>query len=132
MNPLRKVGVRLSLALAAVVLGALAVVWVVLVPTLERRLVSGKITQLTQSARALEREADAAGVDQDFVDYAAHASGARVVFLRPIAGGDETASAIRPAQSSRVPTRLSVASWSRSELEKRRTSPLLSGIATSA
>jgi len=91
VNPLRKVGVRLSLALAAVVLGALAVVWVVLVPTLERRLVSGKITQLTQSARALEREADAAGVDQDFVDYAAHASGARVVFLRPIAGGDETA-----------------------------------------
>jgi len=91
VNPFRNVGIRLSLALAAVVLGALAVVWVVLVPTLERRLVNGKITQLTLSARALEREAEAAGVDQDFVDYASHASGARVVFLRPIAGGDQTA-----------------------------------------
>ena len=90
MNPFRNVGVRLSLALAAVVLGALAVVWIALVPTLERRLVNSKIAQLTQSARALEREAEAAGVDQDFVDYAAHASGARVVFLRPIAGGDQT------------------------------------------
>jgi signal transduction histidine kinase len=91
VNPFRSVGIRLSLALALVVAGALAVVWVALVPTLERRLVNGKIAQLTQSAKALEKEADAAGVDQDFVDYAAHATGARVVFLQPIAGGTQTA-----------------------------------------
>jgi two-component system, OmpR family, sensor kinase len=91
VNPFRSVGIRLSLALAVMVAGALAVVWVALVPTLERRLVNGKIAQLTQSAKALQKEADAAGVDQDFVDYAAHASGARVVFLQPIAGGTQTA-----------------------------------------
>ena len=91
MNPFRSVGIRLSLALAVMVAGALAVVWVALVPTLERRLVNSKIAQLTQSAKALQKEADAAGVDQDFVDYAAHASGARVVFLQPIAGGAQTA-----------------------------------------
>lgn len=90
MNPFRSVGARLSLALAVVVAGALAVVWVALVPSLERRLVNGKIAQLTQTARALEREASAAGVDQDFVDYAAHAAGSRAVFLAPIAGGSQT------------------------------------------
>ena len=90
MNPFRKVGVRLSVAVAVVVLGALAVVWIALVPTLERRLVNGKIAQLTQSARALEREAEAAGVDEDFVDYAAHATGARVVYLIPITGAAQT------------------------------------------
>ena len=90
MNPFRSVGARLSLALAVVVAGALAVVWVALVPSLERRLVHGKIAQLTQTARALEREASAAGVDQDFVDYAAHAAGSRAVFLAPIAGGTQT------------------------------------------
>jgi hypothetical protein len=35
MNPLRSVGARLSLALAVVVAGALAVVWIALVPSLE-------------------------------------------------------------------------------------------------
>ena len=91
MNPFRSVGARLSLALAAIVAGALAIVWVALVPSLEQRLVNGKLAQLTQTARALEREAAAAGVDQDFVDYAAHAAGSRAVFLSPIAGGSDTA-----------------------------------------
>ncbi|HTZ04916.1 MAG TPA: HAMP domain-containing protein, partial [Gaiellaceae bacterium] len=91
MNPFRSVGARLSLALAAIVAGALAIVWVALVPSLEQRLVNGKLAQLTQTARALEREAAAAGVDQDFIDYAAHASGARAVFLAPISGGSQTA-----------------------------------------
>jgi len=91
VNPFRSVGARLSLALAAIVAGALAIVWVALVPSLEQRLVNGKLAQLTQTARALEREAAAAGVDQDFIDYAAHASGARAVFLAPISGGSQTA-----------------------------------------
>ena len=45
LNPLRSVGARLSLALGVVVLGALAVVWVALVPTLERRLVAGRLVR---------------------------------------------------------------------------------------
>ena len=95
MNPFRSVGARLSLALAIAVAAALAVVWVALVPTLERRLVNAKLAQLRQSAKALEKEAAAAGVDQDFVDYAAHASGARVVFLHPTGRGAGTKMLVR-------------------------------------
>jgi hypothetical protein len=53
MNPLRSVGARLSLALGVVVLAALAVVWVALVPTLERRLVAGRLSELAGSARGV-------------------------------------------------------------------------------
>ena len=49
MNPLRTVGGRLSLALAVVVLGALAIVWVALVPTLQHRLVAGRLAELATS-----------------------------------------------------------------------------------
>jgi signal transduction histidine kinase len=46
MNPLRSVGARLSLALLLVVLMALGLVYVVVVPQLEKRLVDQKIAQL--------------------------------------------------------------------------------------
>ncbi len=88
MNPLRSVGARLSLALALVVALALAVVWVALVPTLERRLVNGKLGQLAHSAVALRRDVTVnGGVDQDFVDDAARTANARVVYFQPIGGG---------------------------------------------
>jgi two-component system OmpR family sensor kinase len=86
VSPLRSVRARLSLALAVVVLGALAVVWVALVPTLERRLVNGRLAELEASARALAREAPLT-VDQDFVDEAARTAEARVVYFTPLAGG---------------------------------------------
>ena len=59
----RSVGARLSLALALVVAGALAVVWVALVPTLQHRLVNGRLSLLAQSARQIEREAVATAID---------------------------------------------------------------------
>ncbi len=90
MNPLRSVGARLSLALALVVILALAIVWIALVPTLQRRLEDGKLAQLTDSARAVRRDIPAAGVDQEFVDDEARIANARVVFLRPIGGGGQT------------------------------------------
>jgi two-component system, OmpR family, sensor kinase len=89
MNPLRTVGGRLSSALAVVVLAALAIVWVALVPTLERRLVAGRLAELATSLRATARDAARLGpaLSQDFVDEAAQESGARVVYFRPLRTG---------------------------------------------
>jgi signal transduction histidine kinase len=79
----------LSLALAVVVLGALAIVWVALVPTLERRLVDGRLAELATSLRATARDAARLGpaLSQDFIDEAAQESGARVVYFQPLRTG---------------------------------------------
>ena len=55
MIRLRGVGARLSLALLLVVAGALAIVYAVLVPILERSLVDAKIAQLVSSGESLSR-----------------------------------------------------------------------------
>jgi signal transduction histidine kinase len=59
MNPLRSVGVRLSLALVAVVAGALALVDLIVVPSLERNLVHAKIAQLRDAAPGIRRQVEA-------------------------------------------------------------------------
>jgi two-component system OmpR family sensor kinase len=87
VNPFRSVGARLALALAVVVLGALAVVWVALVPSLERRLVAGRLQELAGSARGVAREARGLRVDQDFVDGASRGADARVVYFQPLGSG---------------------------------------------
>lgn len=87
MNPLRSVGARLSSAFALVVVGALAIVWIALVPTLQRRLEDGKLARLVQSAEAVRKDAVAAGVDQDLVDDAARTANARVVYFPAPLGG---------------------------------------------
>ena len=46
MNPFRSVGARLSLALLVVVAGALALVYLIVVPSLEQRLIDAKLNQL--------------------------------------------------------------------------------------
>ena len=89
MNPFRSVGARLALALAVVVAGALAVVWVALVPSLERRLVNGRLAELTASARAIAREIPP-NASEDFVDEEARATDARVVYFNPLGGGQPT------------------------------------------
>ena len=80
MHPFRSVGARLSLALALVVAGALAVVWVALVPTLHHRLVNGRLALLAQSARQIER-AETSQPTQDFVDDAARTADANRAVL---------------------------------------------------
>ena len=50
----RTVGLKLSLALVALVAGALAVVYIAVVPTLRDVLVDGRIAQLERTARTLE------------------------------------------------------------------------------
>ncbi|MBV8478840.1 MAG: HAMP domain-containing histidine kinase [Actinobacteria bacterium] len=91
MHPLRRVGARLSLALAVVVAGALAVVWVALVPTLQHRLVNGRLALLAQSARQIART-ESASPDQDFIEDAARTSDANraVLFTTAAAGGETT------------------------------------------
>jgi signal transduction histidine kinase len=49
VNPLRSVGARLSLALLLVVAGALTLVYLVVIPSLQSRLIDGKIAQLRKS-----------------------------------------------------------------------------------
>lgn len=80
---LRTVGVKLSLALIALVAGALAIVYVAVVPTLENRLVNGRTAQLQSTADAIisdyTRFADQPDfVWDDFVAFESQNRGVRV------------------------------------------------------
>ncbi len=86
----RSVGARLSLALAVVVAGALGVVWVALVPTLQHRLVNGRLALLAQSAHVIAAS-EAGPPDQDFIDDAARtADSGRAVLFTPAGAGSAT------------------------------------------
>lgn len=88
MNPLRSVGARLSLALAVVVAGALGGVYLFLVPSLERKLVNAKLSELERVAPNLRNQLvnDQLGInDPDFVDNAATTANARVVLFSILA-----------------------------------------------
>jgi len=83
VSPFRSVGARLSLALAVLVAGALALVWVALVPTLQHRLVNGRLALLAQSARQIERS-ETVVPERDAVDDAARTADAtRAVLFSP-------------------------------------------------
>ena len=103
MAPFRRVGARLSLALAVVVAGALAVVWVALVPTLQHRLVNGRLALLTQSAREIERTENVAA-SKDFIDDAARTADANraVLFTVTAAGGLRVAIDSHPSGSRAI------------------------------
>jgi signal transduction histidine kinase len=91
MNPLRSVGARLSLALAVVVAAALGIVYVALVPTLERRLVNAKLTELRHAAPGLRAQLAAAELaPEDFVTNAQASVNARVVLFTPLADSPRT------------------------------------------
>src|SRR5438045_9627555 len=79
MTPCRSVGAPRSFALAVVVAAALAIVYVALVPTLERRLVNAKVAQLRSAAPGLRTQlAEADLTSVDFVTNAAVSANARV------------------------------------------------------
>jgi signal transduction histidine kinase len=80
---LRSVGARLSLALLAVVAIVLGLVYLVVVPSLQNRLVDGKLNQLEREAPGWARDFGPPKypVAQDFVQVAASETGARVVVL---------------------------------------------------
>jgi signal transduction histidine kinase len=59
MNPLRSVGGRLSIALALVVAAALALVDVIVVPSLERNLIDSKLSELRGAAPGIKEQIQA-------------------------------------------------------------------------
>src|SRR4051812_3359536 len=82
MNPLRSVGARLSLALLLVVLMALGLVYVVVVPQLQNRLIDQKIAQLKDVANDPDLRPPTSGgspAADDFATRTATLVNARVV-----------------------------------------------------
>jgi signal transduction histidine kinase len=124
---LRTVGVKLSLALIALVAGALAIVYLAVVPAIEDRLVEGRISQLERTADAIVGDYARESLELDFVlrDFVAtqgQVRGARVriytyfsetppVYLRSIADSRPTGPsdeqdpiAVRAAERRRTTT----------------------------
>jgi two-component system OmpR family sensor kinase len=82
MNALRGVGARLSLALLLVVAAALGIVYVALVPLVERNLVDAKVDQLVQSAGIFgPRVPESVEQWQIFVENVAPSVNARVLIV---------------------------------------------------
>ncbi len=109
MRRLRSVGARLSIALAAVVVGALGIVWIALVPTLQRRLEDSRLSQLRTSAQAVRRDmATPPGPSQDLVDDAARTANARVVFFQAPLGGGGIVSLVPLYDSQKLGTDTSI------------------------
>jgi signal transduction histidine kinase len=74
------VGARLGLALFAVLAGALGLVYLIVVPSLQDRLVSSRISQLERAADGEARELPADRFSwPDFLDSASESANARVV-----------------------------------------------------
>jgi signal transduction histidine kinase len=115
VNPLRSVGARLSLALLVVVAGALAVVYLVVVPSLENRLINSKLSQLERSAGTLRNQlaADPRNIDdRDFFVNAESTANARVVLFQPFVQGvltvqNDSHGTSKPAAVQRDPIALS-------------------------
>lgn len=81
-RPLRTVGVKLTLALAGLVAGALAIVYLAVVPSLEDRLVDGRFDQLERSAPLVVNDIlanEAESALDDILRFESEQRGARVV-----------------------------------------------------
>ena len=76
------VGARLSLALLLVLAGAFAIVYVSVVPSLERRLVDNRIDELRQAALNLRTEVPDASLWNDWVELTSRRQNARVVLYQ--------------------------------------------------
>ena len=84
MTRLQSVGARLSLALGVVVLVALAVVYAVVVPSLERNLTDAKLDQLERAAEGLRPRTVDLFLNEMYVEAADEATNARVLYLEPL------------------------------------------------
>jgi two-component system OmpR family sensor kinase len=85
VSRLRSVGTRLTLALALAVGCALGVVYLVVVPSLERNLVNAKLSQLRSSVSAIAGELDPhSALLDDELQNAAAAANARVVLYHAL------------------------------------------------
>ncbi len=82
MNPLNSVGARLGLALAVVVAAALALVDLIVVPSLQRNLVHAKLAQLRDAAPAIASQYEGVSATQfntqPFLQSASESANARI------------------------------------------------------
>ena len=82
MNPLRSVGLKLSLALVLLVAGALGLVYAIVIPSLERNLIDARLEGLQSVAPELARAAPLPRSFENwdaFLDAASSTANARVV-----------------------------------------------------
>jgi signal transduction histidine kinase len=80
LSRLSGVGARLGVALFVVLAGALALVYLIVVPTLQSRLVNSRMTQLNRSAQALARELPTDRFQwPDFLESASASANARIL-----------------------------------------------------
>jgi signal transduction histidine kinase len=85
VNPLRSVGGRLALGLALVVAGALVLVDLIVVPSLERNLINSKLNQLREAAPLIaSRLTNSTDYElHDKIVAAAESADARVIYFTP-------------------------------------------------
>jgi signal transduction histidine kinase len=79
MNPIRSVGAILSIALSFVVVLALLIVYFLVAPSLQSRLIDTKIKQLESAMPGLVQEYRTAQIQSDFLQTASASTNARVV-----------------------------------------------------
>ena len=88
MNPFRSVGAKLSIALVLLVAGALALVYAVVVPSLERSLIDARLDQLAKAAPQVGREMPDPFIGFEdwttFLEASSSATNARVVVFSPL------------------------------------------------
>jgi two-component system OmpR family sensor kinase len=85
MNRLRTVGLKLTLALVGLVLGALVIVYIAIVPTLKDRLVDGRLDQLQGTAGFVVRDIEGSEGEfelQSILQSASQNRGVRVIVWR--------------------------------------------------
>jgi hypothetical protein len=86
MSPLRSVGVRLALAMLVVVAGALAIVYLIVVPRYERSLVNARMSGLERAIREVSTQRTPTFLTEQWVEdvalpIAEGAGATRVVVL---------------------------------------------------
>ena len=108
MNPFRSVGARLSLALALVVAGALVLVYLVVIPSLQQRLINAKLSQLEAAVPQIEAEIPQSEFDSDwpsFLETASTTADARVVVYTILAPATRnTKASVNPIEDSHSAT----------------------------
>ena len=107
MNPFRSVGARLSLALALVVAGALTLVYLIVIPSLQQRLIHSKLSQLKTAVPQIKEELPPTqfGDWQSFLESASSTADARVVVYTILTPATKTAKAsVNPIGDSHIAT----------------------------
>ncbi len=100
MSAFRTVGARLSLALLAVVALVLALVYFIVVPSLQSRLIHARLTDLDRAAKTLAAEYRQNPNDPDFFSNASASTSARVVLMSVVS---ESPTLVTPVGPSSLP-----------------------------